>query len=148
MPLVTIPKITCCGRGGGGGETGRQPRGRRRGRGARRRPRGLHGALSWDILRVVREGSRGRGGGGGGRTHLAVEPGRRDGRDEELGAVGVRTRVRHRQEPRLRVAHLQPPGLVLELTAVVDGAAARAVAPREIAALWASHGRQATVLPG
>jgi len=63
---------------------------------------------------------------------LAVEPGRLDGRDEELGAVGVGPGVRHRHDAGAGV--FQGEVLVLEFVAV-DGLAAGAVVIREVAAL-------------
>jgi hypothetical protein len=38
---------------------------------------------------------------------LAVEPGGDDGSDEELGAVGIRAGVGHREQARLRVLELE-----------------------------------------
>lgn len=43
----------------------------------------------------------------------AVQPARDDGRDEELGSIGVRAGIRHREETRLRV--FEGKVLVLEL---------------------------------
>ena len=63
---------------------------------------------------------------------LPVQVGRRPQRHEELRAVGVGPRVRHRQHVRSVV--LVGEALVGEFLAV-DGLAARAVAPREVAAL-------------
>lgn len=63
---------------------------------------------------------------------LAVEPRAGDGGDEELGAVGVRARVRHGEHARRGVSERE--ALVGELGAV-DGLAAGAVASREVTAL-------------
>lgn len=66
---------------------------------------------------------------------LAVEPIAGDGGHEELGAVGVAASVGHREEAGGDVAAgLAGETLILELVAV-DGAAAGAVALREVAAL-------------
>ena len=67
---------------------------------------------------------------------VAVQPGAGNSGDEELGAVGVGTAVRHGEETRTRV--LQREVLVGEALSV-DGLAARAVSVREITSLAVRH---------
>ena len=67
---------------------------------------------------------------------LAIQPARHHGRDEELGAVGVRARVRHGQQEGFVVFELEI--LVFELGAI-DGLAARSVVIREIPP-WSMNG--------
>mmetsp|Transcript_28683 Transcript_28683/g.82417 ORF Transcript_28683/g.82417 Transcript_28683/m.82417 type:complete len:244 (-) Transcript_28683:38-769(-) len=74
---------------------------------------------------------------------LAVEPGRLDRRDEELGAVRVRPGVRHAEDARPRVLQLE--ALILEL-GTVDTLSAGAIAAGEVTTLEHEVGDDAVEL--